>query len=113
MTKKDYIALARAISSMTTMRERVTACAVVTQVLQRDNPAFDVVRFVQACGIDPSTLMADASREKKWVIRSANYWSNKDGWVDRASATVFSEKERDHIIMLGHMPIEGCTWEEA
>ncbi len=34
------------------------------------------------------------------------YWSNGQGWVDRASATVFSEAERDAF----DLPMGDCEW---
>ena len=53
-----------------------------------------------------------------WVIRATGdidvdeddqplYWSNDDGWCDRATADVFNEDERLH----GLLPIAG-RWEE-
>ena len=51
MTKKDYIALARAISTFNDPLVRAQACAVVGMVLQVDNPAFDMKRFAPACGV--------------------------------------------------------------
>lgn len=39
----------------------------------------------------------------------ALYWSNVDGWVDRASATVFTLKETKHL----DLPSGDCSWEEV
>ena len=54
MTKKDYIALARAISTLPDAT-RSQACAVVGMVLRIDNPAFDMERFAKACGVQPAS----------------------------------------------------------
>jgi hypothetical protein len=53
MTKKDYIALARAISTLPDAT-KAQACATVGMVLRVDNPAFDFVRFAEACGVQPA-----------------------------------------------------------
>lgn len=50
MTKKDYIALARAISTLPDAT-RSQACATVGMVLRVDNPLFDMERFAKACGV--------------------------------------------------------------
>lgn len=62
MTKKDYIALANAISTFNDPYFRTLACAVIGMVLQRDNPAFDMKRFVPACGVTEG--QATTAREK-------------------------------------------------
>lgn len=54
MTKKDYIALARAISTLPDAT-RSQACAVVGMVLRIDNPLFDMERFAKACGVQPAS----------------------------------------------------------
>lgn len=50
MTKKDYIALARAISTLPDST-RAQTCAVGGMVLQVDNPKFDMKRFAPECGV--------------------------------------------------------------
>jgi hypothetical protein len=52
-----------------------------------------------------------ATTTTEWVIKHETddlYWSNDLGYVDRASATVFTNDER----LMFHLPMEG-TWTEA
>jgi hypothetical protein len=47
----------------------------------------------------------------EWVVKHETddlYWNNDLGYVDRASATVFTNDER----LMYHLPLEG-TWTEA
>jgi hypothetical protein len=110
VTKNDYIALARAVSTFNDPKVRAQACAVLGQVLKVDNPLFDFPRFAQACGVSPET------RQEAWLIRKAEYWSNVDvAWGPRESATRFTKQERDGIERIGHMPTEpgACVeWEQ-
>jgi hypothetical protein len=107
MTKKDYIALARAISTLPDAT-RAQACATVGMVLRVDNPAFDMEKFVKACGCDPQT----PHKHREWlVLRDTRYWSNATGWTTRENATVFSDHERQCITRIGHMPSDGSQWE--
>lgn len=46
-------------------------------------------------------------QSRKWyvikhMIRNL-YWSNTDGWVDRETATIFTEEER----LSSYLPMEG------
>ena len=57
MTRKDYIALAKAINAVINYQPRTTADLALTAdlvyaigwVLQKDNPNFDKQRFTDAC----------------------------------------------------------------
>ena len=58
MTRKDYVAIAAALLAArqlceTDNQRRGTERAVhcVSQVMARDNPRFDRVRFLKACGV--------------------------------------------------------------
>lgn len=45
-----------------------------------------------------------------WIIKAGDrslYWSNKFGWVDKESATIFTKEERSAV----NLPIAG-TWEQ-
>lgn len=55
-------------------------------------------------------------RKEGFIIRGREdregetlYWSNEDGWVDRGSATVFTDAERQAFAL----PLEAHTWEQA
>lgn len=120
MTKKDYIALARAISTLPDAT-RSQACAVVGMVLRIDNPLFDMERFAKACGV--SSEPVPVRKPSKWVIRSHSmtdhetgeslFWSNDEGWVDRASATEFSDSDKRVITTIKHMPLGASGWEST
>lgn len=60
MTRKDYVAIARAfdyqrqaVADMGAQaKQAVTDCAVaVAHVMMQDNPRFDRARFLKACGV--------------------------------------------------------------
>ena len=58
MTRKDYVLLAEAIKAAveaTDYPERLGALLAANEIshrLQQDNPRFDRVRFIKACGLE-------------------------------------------------------------
>lgn len=57
MTRKDYIAIARALNNakpegpLAAFRQHTQDCNAVADALQRDNERFDRDRFLTACGV--------------------------------------------------------------
>jgi hypothetical protein len=54
MTRKDYEAIAKTFKDypFTDKQDRVSlACRLATDVFIKDNPRFDVTRFLKACGV--------------------------------------------------------------
>lgn len=57
MTKKDYIVIARIIADMpshapTLRAQKASTAASFADALAADNPRFDRVRFLAACGVE-------------------------------------------------------------
>jgi hypothetical protein len=54
MTRKDYVALAQALQGQndttTDPHQHVRVCLAIAKALEQDNPNFDRVRFLNACG---------------------------------------------------------------
>lgn len=54
-----------------------------------------------------------------WIIRGpiidgqVLYWSNQDGWVNRSSATVFTQEERWALNIPFNLPLESIGWESV
>lgn len=64
MTRKDYIALAQFMRDMRPVtaglhgQERWHGMVIVlSDILKRDNPNFDAVKFRSACSVDPRGVM--------------------------------------------------------
>jgi hypothetical protein len=51
MTKKHFIAMAKEISQMPILSERLTVAIAFCKVAQTTNPRFDRARFPEACGV--------------------------------------------------------------
>jgi hypothetical protein len=51
MTKKHFIAMAKEISQMPILSERLTVAIAFCKVAQTTNPRFDQARFLEACGV--------------------------------------------------------------
>ena len=113
MTKKDYIALARAISTLPDS-SRLGACAVVGMVLRIDNPLFDMERFAKACGVQPEPAPV-SPQPTKWVwSRTRHLWWNRTlGWTSRENATVYTQQQREHAVTRGYTPTTVGGWEPA
>ncbi len=60
MTRKDYVRIARALLDVRPAAANAAAldqwhqtCGALADVLARDNPRFDYMRFIHACGVRP------------------------------------------------------------
>jgi hypothetical protein len=51
MTKKHFIAMAKEISQMPNMAERLTVAIAFSKVAASTNPRFDQAKFLEACGV--------------------------------------------------------------
>lgn len=51
MTKKHFIALAKAIALIDNLYHRGQVAALVADVCRQNNPRFDRARFLAACGV--------------------------------------------------------------
>ena len=51
MTKKHFVAMAREISQMPNMAQRLATAIAFCRVAQTANPRFDQARFLEACGV--------------------------------------------------------------
>jgi len=51
MTKKHFIAMAKEISQMPILSERLTVAIAFCKVAKTANPRFDQARFLEACGV--------------------------------------------------------------
>ena len=51
MTKKHFIAMAKEISQMPNMAERLTVAIAFCKVAASTNPRFDQSKFLDACGV--------------------------------------------------------------
>jgi len=51
MTKKHFIAMAREISQMPVLSERLTVAIAFCKVARAANPRFDQARFLDACKV--------------------------------------------------------------
>lgn len=70
MTKKDYIVLAQFMRDMRpvggTARAEIhwhAGLVALTEILSRDNPAFDAVRFRKACEQSPTIIVQKTEGE--------------------------------------------------
>jgi hypothetical protein len=55
----------------------------------------------------PSQRDVEAAEDGR-LVSVPLYWSNDDGWVDRGSATIFTQLEAIHL----NLPMGGC-WERV
>jgi hypothetical protein len=62
----------------------------------------------QIAGVAPEKFLIRATDERDDETNEPLYWSNTDGWVDKASAARFTQHERDTV----SLPIGG-EWVEA
>ena len=51
MSRKHFVAMAREISQMPIMSERLAAAIAFCRVAQAANPRFNQARFLDACGV--------------------------------------------------------------
>lgn len=51
MTRKDFIALAQALTCIKDPDERETVAILVAAVCRSSNPRFDTAKFMAACGL--------------------------------------------------------------
>jgi hypothetical protein len=51
MTRKHFIAMAKEISSMPNMAQRLTVAIAFCKVASQTNPRFDQAKFLDACGV--------------------------------------------------------------
>ena len=51
MTKKHFIAMAKEISQMPNMADRLKVAIAFCRVAQTANPRFDQASFLEACGV--------------------------------------------------------------
>jgi hypothetical protein len=53
MTKKNYIAAAKKVSSALIFKEqRILLATFLSEFFQEENPQFDPIRFKKACGVE-------------------------------------------------------------
>ena len=55
MTKKHFILLARAISTITNLEERTRVTNLIADVCAQSNTLFNYSKFLQACGVENDT----------------------------------------------------------
>lgn len=55
MSRKHFIALAKAIASLQSKSDRVAMVRTLLPVLRSSNPNFNASRFCDACGLDLHT----------------------------------------------------------
>ena len=51
MSKKHFVAMAKEISSMPDMAQRLTTAIAFAKVAQAVNPRFDLAKFLDACKV--------------------------------------------------------------
>jgi len=51
MSKKHFVAMAREISAMPNMAQRLATAIAFAKVASQANPRFDQARFLDACGV--------------------------------------------------------------